>query len=89
VTVYPVQSDGGLQLFLGNLSPRESTARVTLPQGTGGSAAPGAAEVTVIGAAAGSRAEASRAEASSADDGDGDLTVTLGPWATAVVTFRA
>jgi hypothetical protein len=45
--------------------------------------------VTVIGAAAGSRAEASRAEASSADDGDGDLTVTLGPWATAVVTFRA
>jgi hypothetical protein len=89
VTVYPVQSDGGLQLFLGNLSPRESTARFTLPPGTGGSAAPGAAEVTVIGAAAGSRAEASRAEASSADDGDGDLTVTLGPWATAVVTFRA
>lgn len=87
VTVYPVQSDAGLQLFLGNLSPRESTARLTLPQGTAAGAAAGTADVTVIGAAAGARADAAQADASSADDGA--LTVTLGPWSTAVVTFRA
>ncbi|CAN7180992.1 hypothetical protein LJR078_000432 [Arthrobacter sp. LjRoot78] len=87
VTVYPVQSDAGLQLFLGNLSPRESTARLALPQGTAAGAAAGTADVTVIGAAAGARADAGQADASSADDGA--LTVTLGPWSTAVVTFRA
>ncbi|KQR75160.1 hypothetical protein ASF98_04765 [Arthrobacter sp. Leaf337] len=87
VTVYPVQSDAGLQLFLGNLSPRESTARLTLPQGAAASAAPGEADVTVIGAAAGARADAAQADASSADDGA--LTVTLGPWSAAVVTFSA
>lgn len=82
VTVYPVQSTAGLQLFLGNLSPREAAVRLTLPPGT----ASAAADVTVIGASAGARAQAAQAEASSADDGA--LAVTLGPWATAVVTFR-
>lgn len=78
VTVYPVRSDGGLQLFLGNLSPRESTAEVSLPGGANAAAA----AMTVIGAAAGATAVANPTD-------DGALTVTLGPWATAVVTFRA
>ncbi|KIS29103.1 hypothetical protein TV39_01635 [Arthrobacter sp. SPG23] len=82
LTVYPVQSAAGLQLFIGNLSPREATARLNLPGGS----APGAADVAVIGASAGARAQAMPAEASSPDDGA--LAVTLGPWATAVVTFR-
>lgn len=82
VTVYPVQSAAGLQLFVGNLSPREATAHLALPHG----AASGAAEVTVIGAASGARAQAAPAEASSPENGV--LAVTLGPWATAVVTFQ-
>ncbi|MDV8147509.1 hypothetical protein [Arthrobacter sp. B10-11] len=82
VTVYPVQSAAGLQLFVGNLSPREAVANVTLPPGTAASTASGPADVTVIGAAAGG----GQADASSAEDGV--LTVTLGPWATAVVSFR-
>ena len=82
VTLYPVQSAAGLQLFLGNLSPREATAALSLPVG----ASPAAAEVTVIGAAAGASAAAGPAEASSPDNGV--LAVTLGPWSTAVVTFR-
>lgn len=82
VTLYPVQSAAGLQLFLGNLSPREATAALSLPAG----ASPAAAEVTVIGAAVGASAAAGPAEASSPDNGV--LAVTLGPWSTAVVTFR-
>ncbi|MFF1385120.1 hypothetical protein ACFVWT_16280 [Arthrobacter sp. NPDC058288] len=81
VTVYPVQSAAGLQLFLGNLSPHEAAVRVTLPLGT----ASAAADVTVIGASAGARAQAAPAAESSADDGA--LALRLGPWATAVVTF--
>jgi hypothetical protein len=77
VTVYPVQSGAGLQLFLGNLSPREATAVLSLP----GGANPAAAEVTAIGASAGSKAYATAAD-------DGALKVTLGPWSTAVVGFR-
>ena len=91
VTVYPVQSAAGLQLFLGNLSPRETTVNLTLPQesaaGTASGAASGSADVAVIGAAAGAGAHAAAAEAPSPDNGV--LTVTLGPWATAVVSFRA
>lgn len=81
VTVYPVQSGAGLQLFVGNLSPREATAVLSLP----GGANPAAAEVTVIGASAGAKAQAT-----TADDG-GTLTVELGPWSTAVVVvgFRS
>jgi hypothetical protein len=83
VTVYPVQSAAGLQLFVGNLSPREATAVLSLPGGANAAAA----DVTVIGAAAGAaRVEAVQAEASS--PGSGALAVTLGPWATAVVSFR-
>ena len=81
VTVYPVQSAAGLQVFLGNLSPREATAALSLPGGANAAAA----EVTVIGAAAGATAVADPAEASSPDNGV--LAVTLGPWSTAVVTF--
>ncbi|MEV7133240.1 hypothetical protein AB0N24_10185 [Arthrobacter sp. NPDC093128] len=80
LTVYPVQSAAGLQVFLGNLSPREATAVLSLPGG-----AHAAAEMTVIGAAAGATAVADPAEASSPDNGV--LAVTLGPWSTAVVTF--
>lgn len=80
LTVYPVQSAAGLQVFLGNLSPREATVVLSLPGG-----AHAAAEVTVIGAAAGATAVADPAEASSPDNGV--LAVTLGPWSTAVVTF--
>lgn len=76
VTVYPVQSGAGLQLFLGNLSPREATAVLSLP----GGANPAAAEVTAIGASAGAKAHATAAD-------DGALKVTLGPWSTAVVGF--
>ncbi|MBT2594150.1 hypothetical protein [Arthrobacter sp. ISL-72] len=76
VTVYPVQSGAGLQLFLGNLSPREATANLSLP----GGASPVAADVAVIGASAGAHAHATPAD-------DGALAVTLGPWSTAVVTF--
>lgn len=81
VTVYPVQSAGGLQLFVGNLSPREAAATLTFPRGTAEGAASGPADVAVIGADAGARAHVTPAD-------DGALTVTLGPWATAVVTFR-
>jgi len=77
VTVYPVQSGAGLQLFLGNLSPGEATAVLSLP----GGANPAAAEVAVIGASAGGQAHATPAD-------DGALAVTLGPWSTAVVGFR-
>lgn len=80
LTVYPVQSAAGLQVFLGNLGPREATAVLSLPGGA--NAKP---QVTVIGAAAGATAVADPAEASSPDDGV--LAVTLGPWSTAVVTF--
>ncbi|QCO96720.1 hypothetical protein FCN77_02015 [Arthrobacter sp. 24S4-2] len=75
VTVYPVQSAAGLQVFLGNLSPREATAVLSLPGG-----ANAAAEVTVIGAAAGATAVADPAD-------DGATAVTLRPWSTTVVTF--
>lgn len=78
VTVYPVRSAAGLQVFLGNLSPREATAALSLP----GGAHAAAADVTVIGASAGAGAAADPAD-------DGALAVTLGPWSTAVVTFRA
>ncbi|MBT2537403.1 hypothetical protein [Arthrobacter sp. ISL-69] len=76
VTVYPVQSGAGLQVFLGNLSPREATAALSLPGGANAAAA----NATVIGAAAGATAVADPAD-------DGALAVTLGPWSTAVVTF--
>jgi len=78
VTVYPVQSGDGLQLFMGNLSPREATAVLSLPGGVTAATA----EVAVIGAAAGAQAHATPAD-------DGALTVTLGPWSTAVVGFRS
>jgi hypothetical protein len=78
VTVYPVSSAAGLQLFVGNLGPRQASAAVTLPDGIDA----GSAEVTVIGAAAG-------AEARAAAGDDGTLTVELGPWSTAVVGFRS
>jgi hypothetical protein len=76
VTVYPVQSAAGLQVFLGNLSPREATAALSLPGGSDAATA----DVTVIGASAGATAAADPAD-------DGALAVTLGPWSTAVVTF--
>ncbi|MDR6505976.1 hypothetical protein [Arthrobacter oryzae] len=82
VTLYPVQSAAGLQLFLGNLSPREASAALSLPAGASASAA----KVTVIGAATGASAAADPADASS--PANGVLAVTLGPWSTAVVTFR-
>jgi hypothetical protein len=78
VTVYPVRSSSGLRLFAGNLGPRQATATLTLPGGTDA----GTAEVTVIGAAAGGEVH------TTADDG-GTLTLVLGPWSTAVVTFGA
>lgn len=86
VTVYPVQSASGLQLFVGNLSPREAVAILTLPDGAAARAASGTPDVTVIGGGAGAGAQATQAEASSPENGA--LTVTLGPWATAVVSFR-
>jgi hypothetical protein len=78
VTVYPVRSASGLQLFAGNLGPRQATATLTLPGGTDA----GTAEATVFGAAAGGEAHAA------AGDG-GTLTLVLGPRSTAVVTFGA
>jgi hypothetical protein len=77
VTVYPVQSGAGVQVFVGNLSPRDAAVSLTFPDGVTAEAA----EVAVIGAAAGARARATPAD-------DGVLTVTLGPWSTAVVTYR-
>jgi hypothetical protein len=84
VTVYPVQSASGLKLFVGNLSPREAVANLTLPGGAAAGTA-GTPEVTVIGAGAGTQA----AQAEVASPESGVLTVRLGPWATAVVSFRA
>jgi hypothetical protein len=84
VTVYPVQSASGLKLFVGNLSPREAVANLTLPGGAAAGTA-GTPEVTVIGAGAGMKA----AQAEVASPESGGLTVRLGPWATAVVSFRA
>lgn len=78
VTVYPVSSAAGLQLFVGNLGPRQASAALTLPDGIDA----GSAEVSVIGAAAGAEARASAGD-------DGTLTVELGPWSTAVVGFAA
>ncbi|WP_427173346.1 hypothetical protein [Arthrobacter sp. 92] len=77
LTLYPVESGGGLELFAANRSPRQAEATVSLPDGADAVRA----AVSVIGAEAGAQAKATAADG-------GTLTLVLGPWSTAVVTFN-